>query len=453
MIRAPGILALTLGLALASACATPPEEYRAAASDPELLHGAVEQVTDAMMASITSPPVSSRTYAYASIAAYEALRHEHPQLRSLAGQLNGLTEAPAPQAGEEYLPGVSGASAFLAVAEKLVFDPEIVTAHRDSLVRQLRSRGVPRKVLDRSTAYGEEVARHVLAWAEKDGIKAARAASRLEIRREPGRWVPTPPAYMDAVEGNWGTLRPFVLTSGGQFEAPPHAEYDLREGSAFRRQVEEVYEVRRTLTPEQAHIASFWDCNPFAVLPQGHMMSADKKISPGGHWLSVTRIALRKTDADLGRTAEAYAKVSLALADGFINAWNDKYRTVRVRPVTVIHEAVDGEWQPLLQTPPFPEYPSGHSVISAAAAEVLTDLFGDGFAYTDSTNVRFGIPARSFTSFRQAAEEAALSRLYGGIHYRDGIDGGLVVGRSVGEVVSGVQTRTPALASAPRRGS
>ncbi len=450
--KIPGKLALTLALALAAGCGTPPEEYRAAASDPELLHGAVESVTDAMMASVTSPPVSSRTYAYASIAAYEALRHDHPQYRSLAGQVNGLAAVPAPREGEEYLPGISGANAFLTVAEKLVFDPERVAAHRDSLVRALRGRGVPRKVLDRSLAYGEEVARHVLAWAGQDGIKAARAASRLEILREPGRWMPTPPVYMDAVEGNWGTLRPFVLTSGSQVGAPPHAPYDLGEGSAFRRQLKEVYEVRRTLTPEQKHIASFWDCNPFAVEAQGHMMSATRKISPGGHWLSVTRIALRRTGGDLPRAAEAYAKVSMALADGFINAWSEKYRSVRVRPVTVIQQEMDGQWQPLLQTPPFPEYPSGHSVISAAAAEVLTDLFGDGFAYTDSTNVRFGIPARSFTSFRQAAAEAAVSRLYGGIHYRDGIDGGLVMGRAVGEaVVSGARTRVPALASAPAR--
>lgn len=442
---------LALGAALAAGCATPPERYRAAAADPELLHGAVEQVTNAMMVSITSPPVSSRTYAYSSIAAYEATRPGYPGYQTLAGRVNGLAAVPAPGPGQEYLYEIAGANAFLTVAEKLVFDPAMITAYRDSLARAMRRRGVPREVLDRSLEYGARVAAHVLAWAGKDGIKAARAQPRLVVRREPGLWLPTGPAYMDAVEPNWGTLRPFALASGEQAPVPPPAPYDLREGSDFRRMLDEVYRVGRALTPEQAHIASFWDCNPYAVQSRGHMVFSTKKISPGGHWLMVTRLALRRTGADPARAAEAYAKVSMALADGFISAWSEKYRSVRVRPETVILDTVDRAWKPLLQTPPFPEYPSGHSVVSVAAAEVLTELFGDDFAYTDDTEERFGIPARRFTSFRQAADEAAISRLYGGIHFRDGIEGGKVMGRAVGHaVLARAQTRPAALASASR---
>ncbi|HEX8905504.1 MAG TPA: vanadium-dependent haloperoxidase [Longimicrobiaceae bacterium] len=447
--RTFGKLALTLGAALAAGCATPPERYRAAAADPELLHGAVETATSAMMVSITSPPVSSRTYAYSSIAAYEAMRPGWPRYQTLAGRVNGLSPVPAPEPGKEILYGIAGTNAFLTVAEKLVFDPELIAAYRDSVARAMRKRGVPRDVLERSLAYGDRVARHVLAWAGEDGIKAARAEPRLTIRREPGLWIPTAPAYMDAVEPNWGTLRPFVLASPGQAAAPPPAPYDVRAGSGFRRLVDEVYRVRRTLTPEQQQVAGFWDCNPYAVQSRGHMVFSTKKISPGGHWLLVTRVALRQTHAGLERSAEAYAKVSMALADGFISAWSEKFRSVRVRPVTVITETVDPQWKPLLQTPPFPEYPSGHSVVSVAAAEVLTDLFGDGFAYTDDTEARFGIAPRRFASFRQAADEAAISRLYGGIHFRDAIEGGKVMGRAVGDaVLSRARTRPAALASA-----
>lgn len=446
--RACAAAALLAGLG----CQRTPANYREIAADPELLHRSVEQVTEAMMASITSPPVASRTYAYSSIAAYEAMRHEFTGYRSLAGQLKGLEPVPAPEAGSGILLPLAGVNAYLTTAEALVFDPEVVIEHREALTDTLRRRGVPRRVIERSMEYGAAVGKHVLAWAGSDGIKAARASARLEIQHEPGRWIPTPPAYMDAVEGNWGAVRPFALVSGREVIPPSPAPFDLQQGSPFQRQLTEVYETSRTLTPEQREIAGFWDCNPFVVQNQGHMVLSTKKISPGGHWMGITAIATRQAKGDVMRAAEAYTRVSVALSDGFISAWDEKYRSVRVRPVTVIQDEIDRTWQPLLQTPPFPEYPSGHSVISAAAAEVLTDMFGDNVAFTDSTELRFGLPARSFASFRQAAEEAAISRLYGGIHFRDAIEEGLEQGREIGRlVVERVQTSPASLAaSAPR---
>ena len=125
----------------------------------------------------------------------------------------------------------------------------------------------------------------------------------------------------------------------------------------------------------------------------------------------------------------------MALADGFISCWEEKYNSELIRPETLINRYIDENWTPVLQTPPFPEYPSGHSVVSGAASVVLTRLFGDNFAYDDDTEVRYGLPVRSFTSFNQAAEEAALSRLYGGIHYRAAIDKGLLQGRKLGQHV------------------
>ena len=439
---------IALGLTLSVGCRQQPmEESKKLVENPELLHNAVQSVTNAMMESVTSPPVASRTYAYSSVAAFEALRPDHPEYSSLAGRLNGLTAVPEPESGQDYLLPLAGVNAYLTVAEALVFAPEKVATHREALAQELRKQGVPRALLKRSMDHGAAVGKHVLAWAATDNLKMARASARLEIRNEPGLWVPTPPAYMDAVEPNWSVLRPFVLDSANQIGSPPHHPYDLTPGSAFQRELREVYETGKNLTPEQRWIASFWDCNPFVMQSQGHMMLSTKKISPGGHWMGITAIALRKTNADMMRTADAYTRVAIATADGFTSAWSEKYRTVRVRPVTEIQNRIDRNWQPLLQTPPFPEYPSGHSVISTAAAEVLTDLFGENFAYVDDTEVPFGIPARSFTSFRQAAEEAAMSRLYGGIHYRDGIVNGMVHGKAVGQaVVARVGSRQPLLA-------
>jgi hypothetical protein len=449
------LFALPLALVLSGAFRASPDEYRRAASDPELLHHSVDAVTGAMLEAVTSPPVAARTYAYSGVAAYEALRQGSAAYRSLAGQVNGLRPVPAPEPGKEYLLPIAGVNAYLTVAEKLVFAPEKVAAHRDSLVRSLRDAGVPDELLDRSLAYGAAVGKHVLAWAATDGIGEARAAARIQVRPEPGRWVPTPPAYMDAVEPNWGTLRPFVLTSSSEIPIAPPTPFDTAAGSGFQRLAREIRDTGVGLTAEQRAIAGFWDCNPFAVQSEGHYMSALKKISPGGHWMGITAIALRHTHADILRSAEAYARVSMALSDGFVSAWREKYRSVRVRPVTVIQEEIDPSWQPLLQTPPFPEYPSAHSVISAAAAEVLSDLFGESYAFTDSTELAFGLPPRSFASFEDAAHEAAMSRMYGGIHLRDAAENGLRQGAGIGRtVVARIQTSgasTMRLVPAPGR--
>jgi hypothetical protein len=191
----------------------------------------------------------------------------------------------------------------------------------------------------------------------------------------------------------------------------------------------------KNLTEEQRQIASFWDCNPFVMNVKGHVMFATKKISPGGHWMNITRDACKKTNANYIQASEAYVRVAIALMDGFISCWDEKYRSRVIRPETYINQYIDEDWAPLLQTPPFPEYTSGHSVISSAAAVTLTDLFGENFAFTDSTEIEFGLTARSFTSFTHACEEAAMSRMYGGIHYRPAVENGLVEGRALGNYI------------------
>ena len=159
--------------------------------------------------------------------------------------------------------------------------------------------------------------------------------------------------------------------------------------------------------------------------------------------MEIVGIAARKSRASLVQSAEAYVRTAVALADGFISVWDEKYRSNLVRPETVINAHLDEAWQPLLQTPPFPEYTSGHSGISTAAATVLTDQFGDGFAFDDDSERQYGLPMRSFTSFNEAAAEAAISRMSGGIHYRMAIEEGVAQGRQVGElVVRRIKTRS-----------
>ena len=170
-------------------------------------------------------------------------------------------------------------------------------------------------------------------------------------------------------------------------------------------------------------------------------MFATKKITPGGHWIGITSVVTRKAKSDFQATTNAYTNVSIALFDAFISCWDEKWNTLVVRPETLINKHYDEEWLPILQTPPFPEYTSGHSVISRAAAITLTDLFGDNFSFDDTTEIEYGLPVRSYGSFIEASEEAALSRLYGGIHYMMAIEEGVAQGEEVGQhVVKRIQT-------------
>ena len=197
----------------------------------------------------------------------------------------------------------------------------------------------------------------------------------------------------------------------------------------------EVYTTGMQLTEEQKLIADFWDCNPFAVQFQGHMSIGLKKISPGGHWMSITGIVSKQAALSFQNTMLLHTLVALTLHDAFISCWDEKYRSNRIRPETAINRYIDPKWKPFLQTPPFPEYSSGHSVISTAAAEVLTYFLGDQFSFNDSTETYIGIPSRKFSSFRSAAAEARISRLYGGIHFPDAIENGGEEGRNIGEFI------------------
>lgn len=411
-------------------------------TDAALLHQAVQEVTATMTYDILSPPQASRVYAYAGVAAYEALRPGHAtDYRTLAGQLHGLTPVPAPPAGELSYP-LAGVHAYMAVGRALTFSRARMDSLATAMDAQFRARGMPEPVFARSVAYGDAVAKHVLAWAKGDRYLQTRGMAKFSVTPAPGRWSPTPPAYMDAIEPSWAQLRPFVLDSASQFKPEPAYAFDTARTSRYFRDVLDVYAVRKALTPEQRAIADFWECNPYTLHVQGHTMFATKKLSPGGHWIGIAGLAARKANADVMRTAAVYARTAVALADAFISSWDEKFRSNVARPETVINTYLDPAWEPLLQTPPFPEYTSGHSVISPAAAAVLAEEFGPRFAFADSVEMPWGLPVRTFPSFAAAAEEAGISRLYGGIHFRHAIEQGNLQGGRVGAfVVARVRTR------------
>jgi hypothetical protein len=273
-------------------------------------------------------------------------------------------------------------------------------------------------------------------WSKKDNYAQTRSASKYTVTDEEGRWVPTPPSYTSALESHWMEIRTLVLDSANQCRPPAPPKFIIKDSTtAFYKGVMEVKNTIDNLTDEQKFMADFWDDNPFKMNVSGHVMFATKKFSPAGHWMNIVGIAAERSGKDFNTTVYAYAKTSVALFDGFISCWEEKFRSNVIRPETVINKYIDAEWRPYIQTPPFPSYVSGHSVISAAAAEVMTDIFGDNFSYKDTSEIEFGIPERSFTSFRQAAQEASMSRLYGGIHYRFDLDEGNRQGAMLGKIV------------------
>lgn len=428
------MLLFTLGIFLGS-CQRINPDYLVESKSPAALHQSMQALTDVIVHDIFSPPQASRIYAYPSIAAYESARWDDSTYLSLAGQLNQLDNIPQPDATKEYCFPLASVVAFLQVGKKMIFSEQKIARVDSSIIADYKSIQMPTAVFDRSVLYGKEVAKHVLAWAKADNYDQSRSFSRYTVTSEEASWKPTPPGYMDGIEPHWREIRPFTLDSAQQFTPPFPTDFSLDKNSTFYQELMEVYEVRKKLTDEQKEIASFWDCNPYVLNVTGHVMHASKKITPGGHWMGIAAIACKKDTANMVKSAYTYAKTAIALADGFISCWDEKYRSNLIRPETVINEHVDKSWLPLLQTPPFPEYTSGHSVISTAAAVVLTSIYGDNFTFDDDVEVPYGIPIRSFNSFMAASQEAAISRLYGGIHYRPAIDNGVLQGRALGEFV------------------
>lgn len=399
----------------------------------------VDKTTEIMIHDIFSPPVASRIYAYPNITAYEIIAQNDSTLLSLAGQVNGLQPIPKFE-GEKLNYQLASLIAHMNVSKALIFSEERMDSYQDSLYSVWRKRN--EEEFETAKNYAETVTEHIKAWMDKDNYKQTRTMSKFTVDTDdPARWQPTPPAYMDGIEPHWMKIRPFVLDSSSQFKPVPPPEFSLEEDSRFYKELLEVYEVGMNIdekgdSHEGITIAQFWDCNPYVSVTRGHLMFATKKITPGAHWIGITKIATEETDLNYNETLYAFTKTSLAIFDGFISCWDEKYRSNLIRPETLINQHIDENWKPILQTPPFPEYTSGHSVVSGAASTVLTDIFGDNFAFDDDTEVPFGIPMRSFPSFNKAADEAALSRLYGGIHYRAAIEEGLKQGRKLGNLVN-----------------
>ena len=432
-----------------------------------------------------SPPVASRVSAYASIALYEGWSAFSDSLRTLAGQLNGLDSLPQPPKGKRYDPALVGVEAQTTVLRELYKDgfastQVAITVLHDSLVGARRQQGVSEGIALASQAYGAQVGKAILAWAAGDSFLETRGM-QFTMPVGPQYWTPTAtkaqyrPQNLSAdrdfvafdnptaaarpgemgdrsttvnrpkrmgtvftpgidptkpVEPYWGRLRTFAIPSADTCQAPRPIPFDTRKGSPFYQQALRVYDVGNTETEEQRRIAYFWADNP------------GESGTPAGHWLGIISQFADQHQLSPERAVEAYALSAIAMADAFIACWHLKYQVNLIRPYSYIHKYIDPNWQTTILTPPFPEYASGHAIQSAATAEILSALLGGNTPFDDATHVILGHPVKHFASFRAAAAEAAMSRLYGGIHYPMGNENGAAQGRCIGrKVLQRVHTR------------
>lgn len=427
------IVLLPILLLVAVTACQEKKDYSQAITDGSYFHRAQNQITEVIIHDIFSPPVAARIYSYSSLAGYEVAAATDPaNYASLMGQLNGSEPITVPVPANIY-PPLASLAAYYHVGTALIFSEEKMHAHRDSVFEELKEKGIPDDVFEASVAFGQAIGEKVKEYSKKDNYHQSRSFPKYTVTSEPGTWQPTPPAYMEAIEPHWNKIRTFVLDSAAQFRVNSPPVFSTDPNSEFYKRAKEVYDIQKQATKEQTDIAMFWDCNPYKMNVKGHVMFATKKITPGGHWMGIASIASATAKKDWKGTIEVLALTAISLNEAFIACWDEKYRSRTIRPETYINQHIDENWVPLLQTPPFPEHTSGHSVASTAASYTLAQLFGDQLHIVDSTEVAYGLPVREFDSFSQAASEAAISRFYGGIHYMPAIEEGSKQGKQVGE--------------------
>ena len=418
-----GVIATAVSGAPPPATAGVLDRSRVEQSTAEVAHAWISTIYDVVWPEGLTPPNAARVYAYCAIAMYEAVALPLG-MRPLGGQLTDLGAAPKPQGRVDLACAMSACVATVADSLFSTAAPsslELLAQRFDDEVALRRSAGVPYGVIRKSVAHGRRVAEALNAWIARDGYSSI-AGRPYTPPVGPDKWQSTPPNYGRAIEPYWAEVRFMVLRDPAEVAPQPPVPYSEVEGSDFWEQAALTYRTGLQLTDEQRAIARFWTDNP---LVSG---------LPSGHWMLTALQVSRQQQLSLRTVLETYAVLGVALHDAFLNCWTWKYRYNLLRPVTYVRRFIDPAWNTFVNTPQFPEFTSGHSVASRAASTVLTELLGT-VAYLDDSHAPRNMPARAFNSFTHAADEAAQSRLYGGIHYAMGIELGKLQGDAVGALI------------------
>lgn len=397
---------------------------------------AIYAVTMVMIHDVTSPPVAARYYAYCMLGAYNIVKAHNESIPALQSLINNYTpDRGLDTANLKYDYRIAAYYSIMETARQLLPSGYMLKDDEDNFVELLKKTGISKDVIDNSIKAAKLATVDIVNFSKTDHYNKLSTLRRYTPLKGDAYWYPTPPGYFEAVEPNWKTIKTILIDSSSQFKPATLTPFSTDTASAFYKHAKDVYDASKHLTTEQINNALFWDCNPFAITTSGHMSIGFKKISPGGHWMNIAGLVCKQAHVGFDQTIVVMTLEGCTLMDAFISSWDEKYRSNRIRPETYINRYIDIKWQPILQTPPFPEYTSAHSVISTASAQLLTYLIGDNFAYTDVTEIPFGSSERSFKSFADASDQAALSRFYGGIHYMESVNSGVTEGNQLGGYV------------------
>ena len=407
----------------------------------QALHALNKLLVNTVMTDLFTPPVASRIYCYPNIAFYECIRNEDLTLTTLSGKLNGLGTLPVFGGGkpDNY---TAACVAFSYVAQSLVGSEYKFSDWRKAFIDSSILAG-DSMVIKSAVSFGKAMADSIISWTRKDNYLKSRGMYRYVISNSAGAWQPTPLDYAQGLEPHWNTIRPMILRSAMQFSPKEKLVFSQSKTSLFYKTMMEVYKIVRNLDTVRRATALYWDDNPNVSANIGHLNYFIHKISPGGHWMMIAQQACIKKAIPVSKAAEVYAMTSIGIFDAFISCWDEKYRSNLIRPITIINRLIDKNWVPFIQTPPFPEFTSGHSVTSNAAATILTALLGDGFEFTDETEIPFGNTSRHFRSFYEASLQSSNSRVYGGIHYPETARISVLQGKTIGRYV--LKTLLPAV--------
>lgn len=394
-----------------------------------------------------TPTFASRCFGYIGLTMYESVVHGFPEYQSVAPQLNGLGQLAVPgDPATNHWPLVLNAGQAEILRNIYIQTSDKNKRKIDSLERYFetafKENGVSEKVLLASSAYGKKIAQQIFDWSKTDGGHRGYLKNfdkKLVFEERPGCW--RPPLYAQSfshypLHPHWGKNRTFLAVDSA-LPDPVFIPFDTTRGSAYYNQFRQVYDKEKSLSQEEKEIAIWWGDDP------------EETFTPPGHSYYLATLAIKKAKPSLVKCAETYARVGLAVADAFRNCWKWKYQFFSERPNTFITQHIDQRWNSFWPDPPFPAFPSGHAIQAAAAATVLTDLYGDNFSFIDSAHTgrqrddirNADFKFRRFSSFMDVALETANSRFYGGIHTPQDNEQGLEKGKLIGQNVNRLNWR------------
>ena len=412
----------------------------AQAQSPRITNCNIDAI-NIIMEDIFSPPVASRIHVYSNIAAYEVLcKAPNSPLKSLYGQIKHIPSISNPKDSIHF--ECAANFAFLKILKKLVFTEYLA----DSLMLQERKYWTETlnnaQIISTSEAYAEQVKNELMPWIQKDGYIYTRTLERFKLSDSLGAWQPTPPEYHNGLEPNWMYIRKLTYDSLEFEPYKPNYAYSEKKSSPFYKEALKVYLCLKKDSQKRAETAWYWDCNPATTISSGHLSYVVKKPTPGGHWLKITTQTIHNLKMNEMEATELYTMVSIAMFEGFIQCWSSKYKSNSIRPETYIQRNIDKNWNPLIETPPFPEYTSGHSVVSAAISSILTHYVKQPYSFYDSSQMFLDMKPRFFKSFLDASQEASMSRFYGGIHFMPALDVGRTMGFQISKnILNRIKTR------------